>query len=192
MIGKKQAQRLAFKPGDYDQPTEPVGHLVLPPPVLEPTAPLEGWHPAMPGVPNYPYAQPPAYPILPQPPQKYRGYPPGGSPGGYDERRSGKHRSSLVPGLVKVGLALVQLVLLARVVCLLLGMTANTIWLALLFFVSDRFVAPLRWLATMVDVGPLAGTSLLLCLELLLAFLAYRVLSRLLVGLLKAIFQNQE
>ena len=85
---------------------------------------------------------------------------------------------------------LVQLTLLARVVCMLFGVTITTLWLSLLFFASDVFVLPLRWLASNINVAPLAGTPLLMYLEFLLAIFVYRIVSRLLVGLLKALFRG--
>lgn len=85
---------------------------------------------------------------------------------------------------------LVQLVLLVRVICLLFGVVATTLWLHLLFVAGDVLVEPLRWFAANINIAPLAGTQLLIYLEYLVAILAYGIFSRLLVGLLKALFRN--
>ena len=187
-MGKQQAQ---FGPRDYNQTTEPVERVILPQP-LEPTTPMGGWYPGAlhpPGA--HPYVQAPDYPVLPPAPfHQYRGQPPGGSPPVYHDSRASRRQHSLVPGLVRFCFVLVQLTLLARVVCMLFGVTITTLWLSLLFFASDVFVLPLRWLASNINVAPLAGTPLLMYLEFLLAIFVYRIVSRLLVGLLKALFRG--
>jgi hypothetical protein len=209
-MGKKRGQpHTDFGPDDYNQPTEPMEQIVLPPPV-DPTTPMGGWYPdaqSVPAphahtrpfpqeqVPARPYAQSPAmpvYPVLsPTPLRKQRGQPPGGAAPVYQPmQRLRLRRRSPVPGLVRLCLFLVQLVLLARVVCMGLGIAATTYWLSLLFQASDLFVEPLRWLAAYINFAPLAGTQLLIYLELLLAVLAYGIVSRLLVGLLKALLNH--
>jgi hypothetical protein len=209
-MGKKQAQQYtAFGPGDYNQPTEPMEPIVLLPPI-EPTYPIMGsWYPDAQNVPaphahtrpfphEYeparPYAQSPAapvYPVLsPAPPKKQRGLPPGGAAPVYQPMRVSKRHRSPVPGLVGLCLFLVQLALLARVVCMGLGIAATTFWLSLLFRASDLFVEPLRWLAADINFAPLAGTQLLIYLEFLLAIIAYGIASRLLVGFLKALLHH--
>jgi hypothetical protein len=204
-MGKKSARQKAFGPTDYNQPTEPVKRIILPP-SPEPTAPLGGWYvegPYAPSsqaeaypypqeyAPTYPYAQPPAYPMLPPVrPKKYRGQPPGGSAPMYQPFRMRRRHRSPLPGLVGLCLMLVQLVLLIRVICLFLGVVATTFWLNLLFVASDVLVEPLRWLATTINIGPLAGTPVLIYIEFLLAILAYGIFSRLLVGVLKVLFRS--
>lgn len=191
-MGKNQAQ---FQPKDYDQTTELVERLVLPQP-LEPTAPVREWYPDALNSPEYQagvysHAQVPAYPVLPRAPfRKYHGQPPGGAVPAYTYGRAHMRYRSPIPGLVRFCFVLIQLTLLGRVVCMILGVTVTNLWLSLLFFASDLFVLPLRWLAANVDLGLLAGTSLLLYLEFLLAILAYGIVSRLLVGLLKALFRG--
>lgn len=204
-MGKKVAQQKAFRPTDYNQPTEPLESIVLPQ-SLEPTSPMGRWHSDAPGVPApqaetrpfpqeyapaYPYAQSPAasvypvYPVLPLAPLQK----PGGATPRYRPIRLRKRHRSPVPGLVGLCLMLVQLTLLARVICMLFGVAATTLWLGLLFVASDVFVEPLRWLATTINIAPLAGTQLLIYLEFLLAVIAYGLFSRLLVGLLKALLR---
>ncbi len=85
---------------------------------------------------------------------------------------------------------LVQLALLARVVCMLFNVQNTTLWLTLLFAASDLFVQPMRWLAANVNISFLAGTQLLVFLEFLLAALAYGIFSRLFVRLLKALLNH--
>lgn len=207
-MGKKRAQpHTDFGPDDYNQPTEP---LELP---VEPTTPMGSWYSDDQSVPaphahtrpfpqEYaparPYPQPPAaapvYPVLPLAPlKKQRGQPPGGAEPVYQPmqpvRLRRRHRSP-VPGLVRLCLFLVQLALLGRVVCMALGIAATTYWLSLLFQASDLFMEPLRRLTADVNFGPLAGTQLLVYLELLLAVLAYGIISRLLVGFLKALLNH--
>ncbi|HEX4716283.1 MAG TPA: hypothetical protein VH164_15285, partial [Ktedonobacteraceae bacterium] len=70
------------------------------------------------------------------------------------------HRSP-IPGLVRAGFALVQVVLLARVVCLVLNVQETTSWLVLLFTASDQLVGPIRWLAVTLNLSRLANTPLL-------------------------------
>jgi predicted transcriptional regulator len=86
---------------------------------------------------------------------------------------------------VRLVLVLIQLTLLARVVCMILNVQSTTTWLTLLYAASDLFVQPMRWLAANVNISLLAGTAFLTYLEFLLAMLAYAILSRLLVGLLR-------
>jgi hypothetical protein len=180
---RQQSQYTPFKPGDYDQPTEPLEQVFLPPPLSpapdapdlaprESTVPAAQW-------PGYPYHQQPAgYPILPQAPLKgYRATPPG--------RRA---RRSMVPGLVGLFLFGGQMVLLARVVCVLAGVQNTAPWVTLLFATSDLFVLPVRVLAANINLSLLAGTQLLFVLELLVAIVVYGILSRLLVRLLRVLF----
>ena len=100
--------------------------------------------------------------------------------------RAGRRRSPL-PGLVRLCFVLVQLILLARALCLLFGVQNTTLWLTLLFASGDLFVLPARWLAANINLSVLAGTSLLVYLEFLVAILAYGLFSRLLALLLRAL-----
>lgn len=191
-----------FGPKDYEVTTEPVERIVLPPPAaptyagdLSPNAwavpaPQTATRPFPHEIaPTYPYAQPQAqYPVLPPPLKKYRGQPPGGAPSLYQPAR--KFRRSPIPGLVRLAFWLIQLTLLARVLCMLVNVQLTSPWLALLFAASDFFVQPIRWLAANINLSVLAGTSLLLYLEFLLAFLAYGLVSRFLVSLLKTLLSD--
>ena len=207
-MGKKTAQNTPFQPGDHNQPTEPMERIVLPyvpspypvndafPDSLTVPAPQPDARPFPPheARPAYPYYQQPqqsgaAYPVLPPSPaspgKRYRGSPPGGSAPAYSAAPRRIWRRSPIPGLVRLVLVLIQLTLLARVVCMILNVQSTTTWLTLLYAASDLFVQPMRWLAANVNISLLAGTAFLTYLEFLLAMLAYAILSRLLVGLLR-------
>ena len=201
---KKQAQNKPFQPSDYNEPTEPLEVIELPfygdpsyvmgdgfsvattVPATQPALRL----PPTDVLPAYPEHQPypAAYPVLPPlPRKKYRGSPPGGyTP--LPERAPARRRwRSPLPGFVRLLFVLVQLVLLARVVCLLFGVQSNTLWLTVLFAAGDLFVQPVSALAANINLSLLAGTQLLLYLEFLVAILAYGLFSRLLALLLRAL-----
>lgn len=201
-MGKHRTRNKPFKPSDYNDPTEPLEPVFLPSYAANPapggtfagaaTVPAaQPYAQPFPAEiqPAYPYPQPSAqaaYPVLPPAPQqKYYGSPPGGAPATYQPGRTRRHHSPL-PGLVGLFFLLVQLVLLARGVFMLLNVQNTTLWLTLLFAAGDLFVQPIRWLAANVNFSVLAGTQLLLYLEFLVAVLAYGILSRLLVRLLRA------
>lgn len=182
-MNRQQSQHTPFTADDYNQPTEPLEPLPWPP-YADAAGPVSGEGETVAGYPAY---QPPAvYPVLPQAPLKrYHGTPPGGTT--RYAQSAGKPRRSALPGLVSFVLLLVQLVLLARVVCVLFGVRATVTWLAVLFAVSDLCIQPLRVLAASINLSFLAGTQLLVVLELLVAILAYGIISRLLVRLLRAL-----
>lgn len=210
-MGRQRIQHTRFKPGDYDAPTEPVECAVIPPSIY-PYAGVGGPAPDMFPVPAaqpdarpipqgaspvYPYpsyyqpAQNAAYPVLPPSPLRdHYGQPPGGASSFAQPQRAQRRHCSVIPGLVGVLFLLVQLVLLARVVCMLFNVQNTTLWLTLLFAAGDLFVLPVRWLAANINLSFLAGTQLLILLEFLLAALAYGILSRLLVRLLKALLNH--
>ncbi|HEX7736945.1 MAG TPA: hypothetical protein VF458_19015 [Ktedonobacteraceae bacterium] len=198
-MSKKQARNKPFRLEDYNETTEPLE--ALPEPLyLSPAfteKPAGGAAPTMPATqpifvpytaeaqPAYPVYQPSpsVYPVLPPAPLKtYRGQPPGGA-----SAREPARRRSRVPGVVKFCVLLMQLVLLARVVCLLFGVQNTALWLTLLFAAGDLFVLPARWLAENINLPILTGSPLLIYLEFLVAILAYGLCSRFLTLLLRAI-----
>lgn len=197
-MGKKNSQNKPFKLDDYDAPTEPVEHTILP--MHTSPAPM-GYiasqeflnrpvaYPAFPDVhTDEQYPQDRAYPVLPRVRhQKYRGAPPEGAPSVYQPARQKRFRRSPLPGLVRFTFLLVQLVLLARLFCLLFAIQDTTLWLALLFVASDLFLEPIRFLAANINLSILAGTQMLVILEFVFALLAYGLLSRLLALLLRAL-----
>jgi hypothetical protein len=101
-----------------------------------------------------------------------------------------RKRRSPFPTLVGLCFVLVQVVLLARALCLLFSVQATSVWLALLFAASDLFVEPLRLLVAKLNITLLAGTQTLTILEFLVAALAYGILSRILVRMLKALLNH--
>lgn len=209
-MGRQRTQYTRFKASDYDAPTEPVECAVIPP-YMYPYAGVGGPSPDIFPIPAaqpderpnpqgaspvypYPYYQPAqnaAYPMLPPSPLRDPyGQPPGGASSFARPQRAQRRHRSFIPGLVGVLFLLVQLALLARVVCMLFSIQNTTLWLTLFFAASDLFVLPMRWLAANINLSFLAGTQLLILLEFLLAALAYGILSRLLVRLLKALLSH--
>jgi hypothetical protein len=184
-------QQAAFKADDYNQPTEPMEYVYLPP-SMSTTPGVPGVAPQTVTTPvsQQPYQQPLAtYPVLPQAPfRRYHGTPAGGAT--RDSRPARRMRRSPIPGLVRFVLFLVQFVLVVRIVCVLFGVQNTTAWLTLLVAASDLFVLPVRWLAANINLSLLAGTELLVILELLVALLAYGMFSRLLVRILKVVFNS--
>lgn len=202
-MGRERLQHTHFKAADYDAPTEPVDCAALLPyanaaygpdafavPAAQPDArPVP--QDASPVSPYYPASQNAAYPLLPPSPLKtYSGQPPGGASSFSQPQQPRRRHRSVIPGLVGVLFLLVQLALLARVVCMLFNVQNTTLWLTLLFAASDLFVQPMRWLAANISISFLAGTQLLVFLEFLLAALAYGIFSRLFVRLLKALLNH--
>ncbi len=202
-MGKQQSQQKPFGPEDYNEPTEPFP--INPVPYYPQSSVNDPFHQAPTAAasppevqpyigrtePIYPYHQPPqnAYPVLPPlQRKKQRGSPPGGAPRFSDPVPvARRRRRSPWPGLVRFGFVLVQLILLARVLCLLFAVQNTSVWLTLLSATGDLLVQPVRLLAENINVSILAGTPLLVYLEFLVAILAYGLFSRILTFLLRAI-----
>jgi hypothetical protein len=204
-MGKKNAPDTAFSLEDYNQPTQPMER-IIPPLITSSAYTASGWYseatttPAnewdgqsfSPGtLPAYPFYQLPASPVYPVLPPaaaygKARGYPPGGSAPAYKHSYGRKNRRSPLPFLVRLFFIAIQLTLFARIVFMISGISANTIWLELLLGASDLFVLPVRLLVANINTSVLAGTELLIYLEFLLAILIYMLFSRLLVRCLRA------
>ncbi len=166
-MSRQKARKARFKLKDYNQTTEPVECVVL-----SPTAPvytIGNWSPDAMTVPApQPEANPvpwetpslysprspsAVYPVLPPPPyKKYRGSPPGGSSADYPLVRLRRWRRSPIPGLLGVFFVLVQLVLLARVGCLLFNVQSTAPWFTLLLAASNLFVSPMRWLVANINL----------------------------------------
>lgn len=202
---KRPAKDSVFRPEDYDQPTQPLEKIVFPGRSTsnnladkfpsgarpEPASGQNGSPQPQASFPVNPY-QSKVYPVLPSMPvRRPYGQPPTRVlPAAYRPARLRKVRRNPLPGLLGLFFVLVQLVLLGRVVCLLLGAKATAPWLALLFAASDLFVWPARWLAAHINTSLLAGTQLLTYLEFLVIILAYGLLSRFLERLLKALLNG--
>lgn len=186
-MGKQKSQDSVFGLGDYDQPTEPV-RIVLPVQAPQPYTPIP---PTVPIERNGRYFQDNgsyqqgAYPVLPPAPEQSAQQ---AQPGALGVSR--KPRRSRLPGLIVLLCVLIQAILLARVVCMLLNISADSLWLNLLFSAGDLFTWPTRWLVAHINVSVLAGTQLLIYLEFLLTILGYGILSRLLARLFRAILNN--
>jgi hypothetical protein len=199
-MGKRPSQNTAFGLGDYDQPTEPLETIALPA-YAAPTYTVDDPYPYL-GPQTVPAPQPgtrpfpqgssstyPVYPVLPAIPiKKYRGHPPGGSPPINQPVRRTKRRYKPLSRLVNLLFMLVQLALLARVVCMVLNVLATNVWLNLFFWACDLLAWPLRLLAASLTIPWLQGTQLLIYLELLLAILLYGLVARIVVGFLRVLF----
>ncbi|HEY0752576.1 MAG TPA: hypothetical protein VGD98_01240 [Ktedonobacteraceae bacterium] len=200
----KQTNNKPFRQEDYNEATEPLpllpyvnpysaGNAAVPTqpatqPIFLPYVPPAQPTYAQPQTPAYPQPQPPAanYPVLP-PLKKQRGRPPGGAEPYEQPLPARRRRRNRLPGLVRFFFVLVELVLLARIVCMLFRVQASAFWFALLVAASDLFVQPAHWLATYVNISWLAGTSLLTYLEFVVAILMYAIISRLLSFLLRVL-----
>jgi hypothetical protein len=84
----------------------------------------------------------------------------------------------------------VQLLLIVRLGVRFLGLSPDITWAAIVTAVSEIFVLPFQLLWLQI---PLLSTLLPVNMEVytLVAILAYRVLSRLLVGILKVILKSR-
>lgn len=195
-MGRQQSQNDPFGLNDYDQPTEPMERIVFPvqtrpgypPDNSQPPAPFAPAstypYPPQENWPAFPYAAP-QYPILPAAPGgTYSGESGKASPS-YKAQRTRRYRRSPVPGLVGLLFVLAQAVLLGRVLCLFFSVNPTSPWLGLLFTVSDFLVWPASRLAANIKFSLLQGTQLLLSLEFLLSILAYGLVSRIVVRILK-------
>jgi len=202
-MGRQHTRNKPFTLEDYDDTTIPVQRVATPPDYAyysednpDPEALIGS--PAQQHAPSnsqeaYPYRQPTqtaGYPALPPArPQKQRNYPPGGSPYFAQPVRYRTRRSPF-PTLVGLCFVLVQVVLLARALCLLFSVQAPSVWLALLFAASDLFVKPLLLLVAKLNIMAMMGTQVLTILEFLVAALAYGILSRILVRILKVLLNH--
>ena len=177
-MGRQKARHTPFTLEDYSDTTELVERLVLPP-----TTPLN---------PSYLPPQIVGDPVLLRAPsnKKHRGSPPGGSAPVDGPTQTKSYRRSPIPGLVRVGFVLIQLVCFVRVVCLVLNVQETTPWFVLLVAASDLFVEPVRLFAATLDLSGRAGTPLLPDLEFAVVILAYGLLSWLLVHLLRALLNH--
>ncbi len=192
-MGRQQPHNGVFGPEDYNQPTEPLER-VVPPVQIPPIYSQQSAVPAQQSTiytqpepsPAYPYAAPShaqVYPVLPPEtryaPETQR------PPGGQGRYRRTRRRKSPLPALAGLVFFLIQLILLGRVACMFLSVSATNIWLALLFATSDLLAWPARWLASHLNLSLLAGTQLLVYMEFLVIILAYGLFARLLVRFLK-------
>jgi hypothetical protein len=150
--------------------------------------------------PAYPYIQIPTsgmdryspYPVLPSTPSRtsYGGWPTHAAWHSGSAKKQPTHRRRLLPACVGLFFLCVQLLLIVSLGVRFLGLSPDITWTALVIDVSDVFVSPLQLLWIQI---PLASMLPPVNMEVytLVAILAYGVLSRLLVGILKVILKSR-
>ncbi len=196
---------------EHNQPTEPMSAIILSP-HSAPTYTIgatngaagypQGGIPA-PLPPELPFPQngqvyqsetPQVYPVLPPSPvMNGSGRPPGGAaPSGVRGRSLPLYpRRSSFPTFVGVLFLLVQLVLLARVVLLLFGVSASNIGVELVYAGGGLFAWPFRLLLEHLNLPAQIGGDLISYLAALIAILAYGLFARILVRFLKALLHSR-
>ena len=148
--------------------------------------------------PAYPYIQTPtsgmgsAYPVFPGTPSRtsYGGWPTNAAWNYGNTKKERARRRRLLPACVGLFFLCVQLLLVVRLGVRFLDLSPDITWAALVTDVSETFVLPFQLLWFQI---PLVSTLLPVKIEVytLVAILAYRVLSRLLVGILKVILKSR-
>jgi len=188
---------------EHDQPTEPMPNIV--PSSSSPTAsPAGALHIPVPQPDERPFPQQNAFPgIANRPPEAFvypylpptpevRGQerPPGGatpaSSGGSFQSRP---RRNPLPILVGIFFIAVQLLLLVRLVLKIIGKPDNVPWVDIIYNTSNVFVLPFQLL--LQNVGLPCMITSTIEVYTLLAILAYWLLSRLLVRVLKALLYSR-
>jgi hypothetical protein len=182
--GSKKKQ--SYQVDEHDMPTEPIPAILFPTPDLEQPPPA------------YPYIQTPtsgmgsAYPVFPGTPSRtsYGGWPTNAAWSYRNTKREDTRRRRFLPACVGLFFLCVQLLLIARLGVRFLGLSPDITWVAFVTAMSDTFVFPFRLLWVQI---PLVSTLLPVNMEVytFVAILAYRVLSRLLVGILKVILKSR-
>src|SRR5579859_7751320 len=204
MIRGKKADEL----DEHNQPTEPMP--LIDPAAFDPTISHGPGHIVLPAPPSYGQSfsgqhapgagfqrpiQGGVYPMLPPAPAITRkGKPAGGAevlPPGYAPGPAHSVRRSPVPALVGMCFVAVQLLLLLRFVLKIINPTTGLVWVSTVYRFSEPLVAPFRllWQQLHLQIPP----QILLSVEIytLLAILGYGLVSRILVHLLKAIFNSR-
>ncbi len=204
MMGKQRSQdNFLGEQDEHNQPTEPMPRIV--PPSSSPTAsPTDAVHIPVPQPYERPFPQqngfpgianrPPeafAYPYLPPAPGVIKqDRPPGGaiptSPGGSFQSRP---RRSPLPILVGIFFIAVQLLLLARLVLKIINRPDNVAWVDIIYNTSNVFILPFRLLLQNIALPRIITSTVEV--YTLLAILAYWLLSRILVRLLKALLYSR-
>jgi hypothetical protein len=190
---------------EHDQPTEPIPRFDLP--SFTPTIGSCVSSPDQKTIPRpQPYArpfpqQPPQYPVRsgtypylpPAPNIQKRGRPAGGVPPTQSvptcepARPARVRRRSAIPLLVGLFFVAVQCLLLMRFILKIVNLVISQSWFSIVYALSEVFVLPFRALWQQV---PLQIPS---SLEIytLLAILVYGLFSRILVRILKAVFNSR-
>jgi hypothetical protein len=187
--GSKKKQ--SYQVDEHNMPTEPLPTI---PTLLFPTPdPEQPPH-------AYPYIQVPtsgmdrysSYPVLPGTPARasYGGWPTNAAWHSVNTKKQITRRRRFLPACVGLFFLCVQLLLIVRLGVRFLDLSPDITWAAVVTDVSEIFVLPFWLLWREI---PLASTLLPVNMEVytLVAILAYSVLSRLLVGILKVILKSR-
>lgn len=172
----------------------PDGALPAPTPVEHPFPRLN----IIPASPSYQSPAAPVYPALPSIPASHRRkkgqlppedaypnypfYPP--QPVQPAAPRARHRRHSAIPSLVGLFFVAVQLLLLLRFLLTLINIQGNADWVTIVYSISSIFVLPIRLIISQHITLPF---PIPVELYTLIAVLAYGLLSRILVSILKAI-----
>lgn len=209
MYGSQRQDKYSHEFDEHDAPTEPLKLFYPsvdsagvademrmkggPDGALPAPTPIEHPFPRLNIVPTGPYYQSPAapvYPALPSVPASrkrkdaypnYPFYPP--QPIQPVAPRARYRRHSAIPPLVKLFFVAVQLLLLLRFLLALINIQGNADWVTIVYTVSSLFVLPIRLIFQHITLP----FPMPLELYTLIAVLAYGLLSRILVSILKAI-----
>jgi hypothetical protein len=202
MMRKQQSQdNFLGEQDEHNQPTEPMPCIV--PPSSSPTAsPADAVHIPVPQPYERPFPnafpgsvkRPPenlAYPYLPPASGvREQDRPPGGaiptSPGGSFQSRP---RRSPLPILVGIFFIAVQLLLFARLVLKIIDKPGNVAWVDIIYNTSNVFILPFQLLLQNIALPRIITSTVEV--YTLLAILAYWLLSRILVRLLKALLYSR-
>lgn len=201
---------------EHDSPTEPMSAIILSPyavpspssgggnglepygfPTIPAPQPPEVPFPrdGQPAAPFAPLAETPgAYPVLPASPLRHgNGQPPGGAgfAGGQGRPGRAQPRHSSIPVVVGALFVVGQLILLARVVLMLFGVTASNLLVELVYGGGKALAWPLRLLLEQLHLPVQMGADLIAYLAALIAILVYGVVGRVLVRFLKALLNSR-
>ena len=213
---RQQPQENRFEPKDeHEQPTEPMSQVILAPfssPTFEPELAVDQVDIPAPRLDERPFpkrgpnpidvmyrqpATPPVYPILPQAPTERRnGRPPGGAPPRIHPHRPDKSvprkpRRSSFPVLVRLFFFAVELVLLLSLLFPFFGLSGSNVWVGLVYAISAILMQPFHLLLENIRIPLIYGTKLYNDLLIVVALLAYGLLSRILVRFLKALLHSR-
>ncbi len=170
---------LPYPPGAFDTT---YNTLPMPEPQERPFPRQVGYDPLVPAARLQPPPVAAAYPYLPPPPAIDNRHRPAGGAG--PAVGSAHRRHSLIPPLVRLCFWVIELTLLTRFVLGLLGITQGASWISLVYAGAALAEQPLRLLLQGVVRLDLVAN---LDLYALLACFVYWLLSRILVGFLKAL-----
>ncbi|MDQ6660206.1 MAG: hypothetical protein M3Z24_04485 [Chloroflexota bacterium] len=192
---------------EHDQPTEPMAKIVLAP--FSQTIQSDRGVPApqpqerpFPRQNSYPSREPEqgvptsrAYPYLPPAPTSNKGQQPvGGASSGYPQLPPQANRVqpyqpkwSPVPMFVGLCFVIIQLLLLIRFVLKMLGWSADSVWVHLVYDSSSLFAFPFQLLLQNIALSFPSNIEI----STLLAILIYGFFSRILVRFLKAVLHSR-